>query len=322
MIRQKVSGGFKGELGTPISRNPGSLHWEIRPGTMNWRPCRSNFFYCRNIFTGICQSFYSQGGGGCLPQGMLGYTLRQVHPPGRVHPLAGTWQVHPPGSTPPGKHTPPRSTTPDSHCSRRYASYWNAFLLSWSFWQNIFIKKECIPVGCLLPTHWPYAGVCFLGGVSGPGGCLLLVECLLQGGGVCSGGLLQGGGCLLWGVCSRGVSALGVSAPGGVCSQGGCLLPGGVCSREGCLLLGGGIPACTEADTPPVDRITDTSKNITLTTTSLRPVIRGWCFLLWDWPTLGNPGSATESSFACCKLNSTGERLTDTVQSKKLIIDV
>ena len=36
---------------------------------------------------------------------------------------------------------------------------------------------------------------------------------------------------------------------------------------------GGGIPACTEAD-PPVDRITDTSKNITLATTSLRPVIR------------------------------------------------
>ena len=61
-------------------------------------------------------------------------------------------------------------------------------------------------------------------------------------------------------------------------ASGGCLLPGGVCSGGvcygGCLLLGGGgIPACTEADTPPVDRITDTSKNITLATTSLRPVI-------------------------------------------------
>ena len=71
------------------------------------------------------------------------------------------------------------------------------------------------------------------------------------------------------GVCSRGVCLLGgVSAPGvvsaprgclpggGVCSRrvvsalGGCLFPGGVCSG-GCLLPGVGIPACTEADTPP-----------------------------------------------------------------------
>ena len=41
----------------------------------------------------------------------------------------------------------------------------------------------------------------------------------------------------------------GVSGPGG----GGCLLEGGC-----------GIPACTGADTPPVDRITDACKNITL----------------------------------------------------------
>ena len=47
-----------------------------------------------------------------------------------------------------------------------------------------------------------------------------------------------GGSC----VCSRGVSALGVSALG-VCSQ-------GVSAPGGCLLPGGGIPACTEADTP------------------------------------------------------------------------
>ena len=63
----------------------------------------------------------------------------------------------------------------------------------------------------------------------------------------------------------------GVSAPRGVCS-GGCLLPG-VCSGGcllpgewllpervsapgGCLLGGCGIPVCTEADTPTVNRIT------------------------------------------------------------------
>ena len=43
---------------------------------------------------------------------------------------------------------------------------------------------------------------------------------------------------------SWGVSAWGVCAPGGVCSG-------------GCLLLGGGIPACTEADTPPVNKMND-----------------------------------------------------------------
>ena len=36
---------------------------------------------------------------------------------------------------------------------------------------------------------------------------------------------------------------------------------------------GCGIPACTEADPPPVNRMTDRCKNITLATTSLRPVI-------------------------------------------------
>ena len=117
-----------------------------------------------------------------------------------------------------------------------------------------------------------------------------------QGGGFCSGGecLLQGG-CLLWGVSApRGMSApgecllRGVSALGGwgVSAPGGCLLPGGVCSgRVGVSALGGvcswggvcsggsapggcGIPACTEADTPPVNRMTDRCKNITLPQTS------------------------------------------------------
>ena len=91
--------------------------------------------------------------------------------------------------------------------------------------------------------------------IPGGGGCLLL-------GGVCSGGD---------GVCSGGM----VSAPGGAAS-GGVSAPGGVCfwgvSAPGGCLLPGGIPACTEADPPTVNRITDTSKNITLATTSLRPV--------------------------------------------------
>ena len=53
----------------------------------------------------------------------------------------------------------------------------------------------------------------------------------------------------------------GVSAPRGVSALGGCA-PGGCARGGGCV----GIPACTEADTPPpVDRITDACKNITLT---------------------------------------------------------
>ena len=51
------------------------------------------------------------------------------------------------------------------------------------------------------------------------------------------------------GVCSRGVSAQGVSAPG-ESAPGGCLLQG-VSPPRGVY-----IPACTEADTPPVDRHT------------------------------------------------------------------
>ena len=51
--------------------------------------------------------------------------------------------------------------------------------------------------------------------------------------------------------------------------RGGGAYSGGLLSGEG-----GGIPACTEADPPPVNRMTDRCKNITLATTSLRPVIK------------------------------------------------
>ena len=45
-------------------------------------------------------------------------------------------------------------------------------------------------------------------------------------------------------------------------------VPGpGVPVLGGCLVWGGGIPACTEAD-PPVNRMTDRCKNITLSQTS------------------------------------------------------
>ena len=98
----------------------------------------------------------------------------------------------------------------------------------------------------------------------------------------------------------RGVSALvgGMSAPGvcvsalggvsalvgrGVCSGGQVSAPGGCLLLGGCLLQGGcGITACTEADTPPVNRMTDRCKNITLATTSLRPVKIPHCALKFE----------------------------------------
>ena len=86
-------------------------------------------------------------------------------------------------------------------------------------------KQECIPVGCVPAARWPYAGVCLLRG----------------GGGVCSQGGWSKGGLVPGGICSGGVSSQGGLVLGGSGSGGGLLL-------EGC------IPACTEADTPPVDR--------------------------------------------------------------------
>ena len=79
-------------------------------------------------------------------------------------------------------------------------------------------------------------------------------------GGVCSwrGCLLLGGVCSWGGVCSRGcVCFQGVSALGEVSAQ-------GVSALRGVSALGGCILACIEADTPPVNRITDACKNITL----------------------------------------------------------
>ena len=81
------------------------------------------------------------------------------------------------------------------------------------------------------------------------------------------GGLDMGGGRCLPGPGGWGLPGLGGFLPARGClpGPGGFSLPGGVCLVRG---------ACPE--NPPVDRITDTCKNITLATTSLRPVIRVW----------------------------------------------
>ena len=74
-----------------------------------------------------------------------------------------------------------------------------------------------------------------------------------------------GRGGLVWG---EGGSGPGGSGPGEVPP----------CRGEGFSLVRGGVPPCRgvslhgDPPTPPVNRITDTCKNITLATTSLRPV--------------------------------------------------
>ena len=83
-------------------------------------------------------------------------------------------------------------------------------------------------------------------------GCTCLGGCDCPWGCACPGGAYPGG-CTYRGVCSWG----------GVSSRGGGV---GVCSR--------GMGVCL-IHAPPVNRMTNRCKNITLATTSLRPVIRG-----------------------------------------------
>ena len=84
-------------------------------------------------------------------------------------------------------------------------------------------------------------------------------------------------------VCCSLLPRGGVSLPGGFSLVwGGLLGPGGGFS----LVPGGGVSLVPgrggggSPETPPVDRITDTCKNITLATTSLRPVINKFKALL------------------------------------------
>ena len=70
-------------------------------------------------------------------------------------------------------------------------------------------------------------------------------------------------------VCRSLLPRGGVLSPRGVY-----LVPGvGVLSPRGCLLPGGWYPSMHWGRHPPVNRMTDRCKNVTLATTSLRPVI-------------------------------------------------
>ena len=144
--------------------------------------------------------------------------------------------------------------------------FFNSLLSNWGIMfylvkvkrHKLYLKQVCIPVGRVPAARRPYAGVYFPGGGSSPSG----------GGVLHPGGFsIQGGFSIRGGSPSRGSPSRGVLHPGGGFSIRGVLHPGGY-----------GIPACTEADTLPPCGQTDTCQNITLATTSLRPVISP-CFV-------------------------------------------
>ena len=178
------------------------------------------------------------------------------------------------------------------------------------------LQGGCLLGGCLVP------GGLLLGGVSAPGGvwsqggvCSRVCVCSRGGGGVCSRVCVcswgcvwsQGGfcseGCLVLGVWSQGVSALG----GGVSGPRGCLVPGGV-SSGGCLLPGG-YPSMHWGRHPPCGQ-TDACKNITFATL-LRTVIISFYYFAHHFP-LCNFSQVDLEKFLTCQnsllcLQSTGE---------------
>ena len=162
------------------------------------------------------------------------------------------------------------------------------FLHFHAVFNKSYAKQECIPVGCVPATRRPYARVCFLGGVWSGGGCVWSGGCLVWGGGVSGPGgggwcVWSGGGgvpglggvCLVGGVWSGGLVCL-VQGRGVVCLVWGwCVWSRGVCAWSGgSASVPCGIPPPRPC-TPPVNRMTNKCKNITLATTSLRPVIIG-----------------------------------------------
>ena len=131
--------------------------------------------------------------------------------------------------------------------------------------RSLTVCCSLLPGGvCLVPgglSAWSRGfslpgGLPGLGGLLGPGGVSMVPGGFSLPGGLPGLGGLLGPGGSPW-------------SQGGSPCQGGLLGPGGSAWLGGvCLVLGG------FSGDPPVYRITDTCKNITLATTSLRPVIR------------------------------------------------
>ena len=116
-----------------------------------------NFFHCSSRFV-LTKLFYA------LQEITLGtfwgfVTVRSPPPPTHTHPeqtdrhppwtgipLGTPAWTHPPGQTTPWADTPPPPG--DGHCSRRYASYWNAILF-------IEIIAYCSDGSTIFHRWWP-----------------------------------------------------------------------------------------------------------------------------------------------------------------------
>ena len=84
-----------------------------------------------NVFTSVCQVFCPQG--------------RGVHPLGRHNPRQTQTQADTSLARPSGQ-TLQGDTPADGYCSRRYASYWNAFSLLMQMSKSVFwgiLKERC-----------------------------------------------------------------------------------------------------------------------------------------------------------------------------------
>ena len=93
-----------------------------------YRPQRS---WAKVIFSQACVKNSVHGGGGCLPQCMLGYPpprTRQT-PPGADTPPLPPDQADPPRPDRPPTPSPGEADSSIRSMSGRYASFWNAFLL-------------------------------------------------------------------------------------------------------------------------------------------------------------------------------------------------
>ena len=128
-------------------------------------------------------------------------------------------------------------------------------------------KQDCIPVGCVPPAHWPYLPACCV-----PGGA--------------------------W---SRGVPGLG-----GAWSRG-CLVRGVCLVRGGCVPGPGGWYPSMHWGRPPVNRITNRCKNITLPQTSfadgkntIQFGTEAQLFIVFHW----NPAVRIKLNVALCEVPS------------------
>ena len=206
-----------------------------------------------NVFTGVCDSVH--GGGGCLPQCMMGYPLplgadtpspREQKPPWEQTPSPGADTPHPRSRLPPGadpsgtRHLPPwEADTSIRSMSGRYTSYWNAFLFL------LFLPPAKFAKVMFLQVSVHTGGACMVA----PGGCVVALGGMWLLGGACV--VAPGGvrGCswghawLLWGGmhgCSRGHAWLLLGGMHG-CSGGACMVaPGGMC-----MVAPGGVHGCS-----------------------------------------------------------------------------